>query len=75
MSWRFYAVIAAWDVVTVVIMQVYFIETKGKTLEEINDIFEPLPVTEGEGRSERDSLSADGTGNVMFMGKTSLEKA
>ncbi|PWW76466.1 general substrate transporter [Tuber magnatum] len=43
-KWRFYFVYIAWDVFEVVFMYFFFVETKGRTLEEINEIFEaPYP--------------------------------
>ncbi|RPB04383.1 general substrate transporter [Choiromyces venosus 120613-1] len=43
-KWRFYFVYIAWDVFEVVFIYFLFVETKGRTLEEINEIFEaPYP--------------------------------
>ncbi|RFU26952.1 hypothetical protein B7463_g9392, partial [Scytalidium lignicola] len=39
-GWRMYMVNASWDIVIVILIAVYWVETKGKTLEEIDAIFE-----------------------------------
>lgn len=43
-KWRFYFVFIAWDVFEVIFIYFLFVETKGRTLEAINEIFEaPYP--------------------------------
>ncbi|KJR82679.1 hexose transporter [Sporothrix schenckii 1099-18] len=39
-GWKMYLVNASWDIVIAVLIAVYWVETKGKTLEEIDAIFE-----------------------------------
>lgn len=39
-SWRYYIITAAWDLVILIVIIMYFKETKGKTLEQIDEIFE-----------------------------------
>ncbi|KAF8544386.1 general substrate transporter [Trichophaea hybrida] len=43
-TWRFYFLYIAWDVFEVIFIYFFFVETKGRTLEAINEIFEaPYP--------------------------------
>lgn len=39
-GWKMYMVNGSWDIVIVILIAVYWVETKGKTLEEIDAIFE-----------------------------------
>ncbi|KAH8809154.1 general substrate transporter [Xylogone sp. PMI_703] len=39
-GWRVYIINASWDVVIVALIACFWVETKGKTLEEINTIFD-----------------------------------
>ncbi|KAI1332290.1 putative hexose carrier protein [Xylariaceae sp. FL0255] len=39
-GWKMYVVNASWDVIITVLIAVYWVETKGKTLEEIDALFE-----------------------------------
>lgn len=39
-GWRYYAANAGWDVVIVLVVFLFFKETNGKTLEEIDSVFE-----------------------------------
>ncbi|KAG6358177.1 hypothetical protein INS49_014061 [Diaporthe citri] len=39
-GWKMYMVNASWDIVIVILIAIFWIETKGKTLEEIDAIFE-----------------------------------
>src|ERR1700754_1358619 len=39
-TWKYYAINAAWDVVILAVIMWLFVETKGKTLEQIDMIFE-----------------------------------
>ncbi|KAH8664190.1 general substrate transporter [Xylariales sp. PMI_506] len=39
-GWKMYMINASWDVIIVVLIAVYWVETKGKTLEEIDALFE-----------------------------------
>lgn len=38
-SWRYYAINAGWNVAIVVVIWLLFVETKGKTLEEVDQLF------------------------------------
>lgn len=43
-TWQFYFIYIAWDVFEVIFIYLFFVETKGRTLEEINMVFEaPYP--------------------------------
>ncbi|UJO13892.1 MFS-type transporter oryC [Fulvia fulva] len=39
-GWKMYMINGGWDIIVIVLIAVYWIETKGKTLEEIDAIFE-----------------------------------
>ena len=39
-GWKTYMINGAWDVLQVVFLAIYWVETKGKTLEEIDEIFD-----------------------------------
>lgn len=39
-GWKMYMINGSWDIIIVVLIAVYWVETKGKTLEEIDAIFE-----------------------------------
>ncbi|KAI2635871.1 putative hexose carrier protein [Hypomontagnella submonticulosa] len=39
-GWRMYMINGSWDIVIAVLIAVYWVETKGKTLEEIDALFE-----------------------------------
>lgn len=39
-SWKYYAVNAGWNIVILVAVQCLFVETMGKTLEEVDEIFD-----------------------------------
>ncbi|KID80402.1 Major facilitator superfamily domain, general substrate transporter, partial [Metarhizium brunneum ARSEF 3297] len=39
-GWRLYMINGSWDVITFLLIAVFWVETKGKTLEEIDAIFE-----------------------------------
>ncbi|KAF2098320.1 putative hexose carrier protein [Rhizodiscina lignyota] len=39
-GWKMYMINGGWDIIIVVLIAVYWVETKGKTLEEIDAIFE-----------------------------------
>ncbi|KAH8820741.1 putative hexose carrier protein [Xylogone sp. PMI_703] len=39
-GWKMYMVNASWDIVILILIAVFWVETKGKTLEEIDAIFE-----------------------------------
>lgn len=38
-GWKFYMINAAWDVLQVIFVAVFWVETNGLTLEQIDDIF------------------------------------
>ncbi|KAJ5756854.1 hexose carrier protein, partial [Penicillium manginii] len=39
-GWKMYMINASWDIVVLVLIAIYWVETKGKTLEEIDALFE-----------------------------------
>ena len=39
-GWKTYMINGAWDCITIGLMAYFWVETKGKTLEEIDEIFE-----------------------------------
>lgn len=39
-GWKMYMINGGWDIITLVLIAVFWVETKGKTLEEIDAIFE-----------------------------------
>lgn len=45
-KWKYYAINAGWDVVILIVIVLLFKETKGRTLEQIDEIFEHVSVTE-----------------------------
>jgi hypothetical protein len=60
-SWRLYFIIGAWDLLETVFVAVFWVETKGKTLEEIDQLFEGVNYTDG--------VSATGEHEVVIHGK------
>ena len=40
LGWKMYIINASWDVVTFILIAVYWVETKGLSLEEVDAIFE-----------------------------------
>ncbi|KAF2670699.1 putative hexose carrier protein [Microthyrium microscopicum] len=57
-GWKTYIINGSWDIVILVIIAVYWVETKGKTLEEIDVIFE------GEKHSSVPNVEAVRTGQA-----------
>ncbi|EGX88555.1 sugar transporter, putative [Cordyceps militaris CM01] len=39
-GWKMYMINGSWDIITLILIAVYWVETKGKTLEEIDALFE-----------------------------------
>jgi len=39
-SWKFYMINGGWDILMLVIVVMFWVETKGKTLEEIDDVID-----------------------------------
>ncbi|CVL08657.1 related to hexose transporter protein [Fusarium proliferatum] len=56
-SWRLYFIIGAWDVLETIFVAVFWVETKGLSLEEIDELFEGV-VYNGHGVGE---VREDGT--------------
>ncbi|KAF4947673.1 hypothetical protein FGADI_10244 [Fusarium gaditjirri] len=50
-SWRLYFIIGAWDVLETIFVAVFWVETKGLSLEEIDELFEGV-VYNGHGVAE-----------------------
>ena len=62
-SWRLYLVYIGWICVEIGIIYFYFVETAGKTLEEMKEIFEaPDPVKKS---LEKTKVQIDGSGHVL----------
>lgn len=40
LNWRLYIINGAWDILIVLLVAIFWVETKGKTLEEMDAIFE-----------------------------------
>jgi hypothetical protein len=45
-GWKLYMINGGWDVVIIVILAVTWVETKGKTLEELDEIFDGVKHTD-----------------------------
>lgn len=45
-SWRYYALNGGWDLGILLVVVLLFVETKGRTLEEINGLFEATVYTD-----------------------------
>lgn len=45
-SWRYYAINGGWDLGILLVVVLLFVETKGRTLEEINGLFEATVYTD-----------------------------
>ncbi|KAF2710633.1 putative hexose carrier protein [Pleomassaria siparia CBS 279.74] len=67
-GWKMYMINGSWDIVIVVLIAIYWVETKGRTLEEIDAIFEGekhslVPdveaVRKGEAKVDADALEND----------------
>ena len=58
-SWRYYAIVSGWNVIIIVVMWLLFVETNGKTLEEVDEIFEGALHTEAVDLSKIATLSAE----------------
>lgn len=39
-GWRMYMINGGWDIIVIVLIALYWVETKGKTLEEIDALFD-----------------------------------
>jgi hypothetical protein len=57
-GWKMYFINGSWDLVIIVIMAMWWIETKGKTLEEIDEAIEGR-------RYSHTANSIEGAGNVV----------
>lgn len=66
-GWRLYLVYIVWIVVEIVIIYFFFVETAGKTLEEMAYIFEAEnPRKES---TKKHSIEVDEAGHVVGVGK------
>ncbi|KAF1841291.1 general substrate transporter [Cucurbitaria berberidis CBS 394.84] len=58
-NWRYYAIVASFNVVIIVTMWVYFPESKGMSLEELDQVFEGVVHHEGIGIDGIQEAEAD----------------
>lgn len=66
-SWRYYAINAGWNVAIVIFVQWLFVNTVGKTLEEVDEIFDGAVHTDGIHIGDGKTIVLDGV-------ETGLEK-
>lgn len=67
-GWRLYLVFIIWICIELVIIFFFFVETSGKTLEELKSIFEARnPRKES---TKKTKVVVDGAGNVVNVGET-----
>ncbi|KAF6822323.1 lactose permease [Colletotrichum musicola] len=67
-GWKLYLVYIVWICIEMAIIYFFFVETAGKTLEEIKYIFEaPNPRKES---TKKTKLAVDDAGNVLNVGQT-----
>ncbi|CAK7213496.1 hypothetical protein SCUCBS95973_001813 [Sporothrix curviconia] len=79
-GWETYMINGAWDVLQVVFIALYWIETKGKTLEEIDELFDGTAVTANmihvqdviEGRVPDDKVAS--TVQTAIVNKDEMER-
>jgi hypothetical protein len=65
-GWKLYLVYIVWIVVEMVVIFFFFVETAGKTLEEMSEIFEAKnPVKKS---LEKTRINVDDSGRVMSIG-------
>ncbi|KXH65412.1 hypothetical protein CNYM01_08982 [Colletotrichum nymphaeae SA-01] len=68
-AWKLYLVYIAWICIEMAIIYFFFVETAGKTLEELKSIFEaPNPRKES---TKKTKVAVDEAGNVVNVGATS----
>lgn len=46
-SWRYYAINGGWNIIILVVVILVFVETKGRTLEEMDEVFDGVVYTTG----------------------------
>lgn len=68
-GWKFYMINGAWDVLMVLAVAYWWVETKGKTLEEIDEIFD------GEKHSATLDMKEIEAGEKGHVNKAVVEKA
>jgi hypothetical protein len=66
-QWRLYLVYIIWIVVEMVVVYFFFVETAGKTLEELKDIFDSKNPRKESVRKVR--VAVDDSGNVLEVGE------
>jgi sugar porter (SP) family MFS transporter len=62
-GWRLYIVYIVWIVVEIVVIYFFFVETAGKTLEEMSEIFEAKNPRKAS--TQKRKIALDQTGNVL----------
>ncbi|KAH7013878.1 general substrate transporter [Ilyonectria destructans] len=56
-SWRYYAINGGWNIIILVVVILVFVETKGRTLEEMDEVFDGVNVHRMEQEESGDSGS------------------
>ncbi|KAI5460558.1 lactose permease [Mariannaea sp. PMI_226] len=65
LQWKLYIIYIAWIAIEMVIIYFFFVETAGKTLEELTEVFEaPNPRKES---TKKHKLEVDGVGRVVHV--------
>jgi MFS family permease len=73
-GWRYYAVNAAWDVAICGIIYFWFVETKGLSLEEVDEIFDGVIHTDGVRIGDGTHVPSKVADDVEVVGGTSIYK-
>lgn len=67
-GWKLYLVYIGWICVEIVVVYFFFVETAGKTLEELSEIFEAKNPRKAS--TKRTRVEMDGAGNVVHVEKS-----
>ncbi|KAI9847951.1 MAG: hypothetical protein M1837_001468 [Sclerophora amabilis] len=70
-GWRLYLVYIGWICVEIVIIYLFFVETAGKTLEELSDIFAARNPRKAS--TKRTAIAVDGRGGVLAVSDDAKE--
>ncbi|KAM5343937.1 hypothetical protein ACJ41O_012474 [Fusarium nematophilum] len=73
-SWRYYAINGGWNLGILVVVFFFFVETKGRTLEEIDEIFDGVIYTNGVviGDHDVNKMEQEETGDAASIAKRRL---